>query len=338
MTLTVLSTMKVRSIMNKKRLFDILSYRRGHNSKGESAFIKKYLSNFDTLKNDKGEVLAYVYDNHNDTKSHKIMWSCHIDTMHKKDPQKIKQEVFLDTFDTAFVGDKSDCLGADNGAGVALLLDMIDANVEGVYVFHRGEEMGCWGSSQIVELFPDFIKTFTHSIAFDRRAETSVITHQSGRKGVSDTFTAQMCDLLSLGYIPDPTGAFTDTYQYFDYVSECTNISIGYHSEHSSTETLNVSHVEKLSDRLCSIDWTDIDLIHDRTPEPEPFYGRSYYGSYYDVPMFDDLLNYDTRALTAWVKNAEVSDIVTVIQNLTDELAYSYETDLLPLNHSRAFT
>jgi hypothetical protein len=330
--------MKVRQKMNKKRLLDILTYRRGHNSKGESAFIKKYMSNFDTLKNDKGEVLAYVYDNHNDTKGHKVMWSSHIDTMHKKDPHKIKQQVFLDTFDTAFVGDESDCLGADNGAGVALMLDMIDADIEGVYVFHRGEEIGLWGSSQIVETHLDFIKSFTHSIAFDRRAETSVITHQSGRQGISESFTAQLCDLLSLGYIADPTGAYTDTYQYFDYVSECTNVSIGYMAEHSKSETLNVSHVEKLSDRLCSIDWTAIDLIHERVAEPEPFYNRSYYGSYYDVPMIDELMSYDTRALTAWVKNAEVSDIVSLIQNLTDEVAYSYESDLLPHLHSRAYT
>ena len=50
--------------------------------------------------------------------------------MHNSTPELITQEVFLDTFGTAFVDQASDCLGADDGAGVFLMLEMIDANVE----------------------------------------------------------------------------------------------------------------------------------------------------------------------------------------------------------------
>ena len=81
--------------------------------------------------------------------------------MHNSTPELITQEVFLDTFGTAFVDHASDCLGADDGAGVFLMLEMIDANVEGTYIFHRGEERGGWGSSQIAELHADYIKQFT---------------------------------------------------------------------------------------------------------------------------------------------------------------------------------
>jgi hypothetical protein len=125
-----------------------MTYRREHDSKGEKAFIKKYLKGFNPIKSKTGEILAYSYEVKKKSKNN-ILWSCHIDTMHKNQPDIIKQEVYLDQFDIAFVDEKSDCLGADNGAGVFLMLEMIEARIAGTYIFHRGEEKGCWGSSQI---------------------------------------------------------------------------------------------------------------------------------------------------------------------------------------------
>jgi hypothetical protein len=127
------------------RLLNILTYRRQHESEGEREFIETYFKDFKTLTNEDGETLAYIYDNHNKKAKTNILWSAHIDTMHNSTPELITQEVFLDTFGTAFVDQASDCLGADDGAGVFLMLEMIDANVEGTYIFHRGEERGGWG-------------------------------------------------------------------------------------------------------------------------------------------------------------------------------------------------
>ena len=47
------------------RLLSILTYRRGHESEGERAFIEAHFKNFETLTNETGEVLAYIYKNHN---------------------------------------------------------------------------------------------------------------------------------------------------------------------------------------------------------------------------------------------------------------------------------
>jgi hypothetical protein len=88
-----------------------MTYRREHDSKGEKAFIKKYLKSFNPIMNKTGEIIAYSFEVKKKSKN-KILWSCHIDTMHRSDPNTIKQNVYVDQFDVAFVDDKDDCLDA----------------------------------------------------------------------------------------------------------------------------------------------------------------------------------------------------------------------------------
>jgi hypothetical protein len=76
------------------RLLNILTYRRQHESEGEREFSEIYFKDFKTLKNEEGETLAYIYDNHNKKAKTNILWSAHIDTMHNKTPELITQEVF----------------------------------------------------------------------------------------------------------------------------------------------------------------------------------------------------------------------------------------------------
>lgn len=307
------------------RLLSILTYRRQHESKGEQAFINKYFKNFKTLTNKDGEILAYLYENHNKKTKTNILWSCHIDTMHHKNPDEITQEVFLDAFGTAFVDQSSDCLGADDGAGVFLLLEMIDANVEGTYIFHRGEERGCWGSSQIAELHADYIKKFTHAVAFDRRGNTSIITHQRGGRCASDEIGKALIKLFGKGFELDPTGVYTDTAEYTHLIGECLNISIGYNNEHTNTETLDTNHVLNLREIILAYDWTRQTLPKVRKPEPRPTY--SFYGSHKhamndDLPSYDDLLYMDYRTLLKWISKAKPDEIAGVMYDMIDQIQY----------------
>ena len=307
------------------RLLSILTYRRQHDSDGEREFINKYFKGFKTLTNDDGEILAYVYDNHNKKAKTNILWSAHIDTMHHKNPDEITQEVFIDTFGTAFVDQASDCLGADDGAGVFLLLEMIDANVEGTYIFHRGEERGCWGSSQVAELHADYIKQFTHAIAFDRRGTTSIITHQRSDRCASDEVGKALIKLFGKGFELDPTGVYTDTAEYTHLVGECLNISIGYQSEHTSAETLDTNHVLNLRDIIIAYDWARQSLPSVRKPEPRRTY--SFYGAH-NRTMIDDLLRYedimymDYKSLLKWIKSAKPDEIAGTIYDLIDQVQY----------------
>lgn len=307
------------------RLLNILTYRRQHESEGEREFIETYFKDFKTLKNEQGEVLAYLYENHNKKAKTNILWSAHIDTMHHATPELITQEVFIDTFGTAFVDQASDCLGADDGAGVFLMLEMINANVEGTYIFHRGEERGGWGSSQVAELHADYIKQFTHAIAFDRRGNTSIITHQRGGRCASDDIGSALIKLFGKDFQLDTTGIYTDTAEYAHLVPECLNISIGYNSEHTSNETLDTNHVLKMRDIILAYDWTRQSLPVVRKPEPRQTY--SFYGSRSraindDLLSYDDLMYMDYKSLLKWIKNAKPDEIAGTIYDLIDQVQY----------------
>jgi hypothetical protein len=307
------------------RLLSILTYRRQHDSEGERDFINTYFKDFKTLTNEDGEVLAYLYENHNRKAKTNILWSAHIDTMHNRTPELITQEVFMDAFGTAFVDQASDCLGADDGAGVFLMLEMIDANVEGTYIFHRGEERGGWGSSQVAELHADYIKQFTHAVAFDRRGTTSIITHQRGERCASDELGHALIKLFGKDFQLDTTGVYTDTAEYSHLVPECLNISIGYQSEHTSNETLDTNHVLRMRDTILAYDWTRQALPVVRKPEPRRSY--SFYGTH-NRAMNDDLLRYedimymDYKSLLKWIKSAKPDEIAGTIYDLIDQVQY----------------
>lgn len=296
-----------------------MTYRREHDSKGEKAFIKKYLKGFKEIKNKAGEIIAYSYEIKPKNKN-RVLWSCHIDTMHKKDPNTIKQNVYVDSFNVAFVDDTSDCLGADNGAGVFLLLEMIDARIAGTYIFHRGEEWGCWGSSQIASDHEDYLKGFTHAIAFDRKSTASIITHQSGSRACSDKLGNQLASLFGMNYQLDNTGVYTDTAEYTHLIPECVNVSIGYANEHSNKETLDIDHVIALRDKIISIEWDKITLKIDRKPEPK-YNRRGYYDYSYGL-MYDDLLYMNNDQINKWVKTASPQEITYLIQDLVSQVSY----------------
>ena len=326
----------------RHNLLKILSIRRQHGSKGEAYFIETYLSGGDVqqLKNDTGEVIAYYIDNRKENSTaNKILWSCHIDTMHNTNPDQLTQEVYCDDFGTAFVDSTSDCLGADDGAGAFLLLEMVRrANIGGVYIFHRGEERGCWGSKQVAIHHADFLKQFNHAIAFDRRGTTSVITHQMGERASSDKCSNAIASLLGMGYVLDDTGLYTDTAQYMGQISECLNISIGYQSEHSHTETLDTDHVLKLRDKILAIKWNEITLPHERDCTKTEFKeGYNTYGAYdyYGMgtsPIIDELYSKDYRGLLQWVKTAHPEDIADAMSELLDVYAYNMDAEFNAYN------
>ncbi len=318
-------------------LLDILGMRREHNSVGEMEFIGKYLTPLNpTLKFDAdGEVLAYVVDNSKGKST--IMWSCHIDTMHRNntiEPERLTQEVWLDEQGIAFVTDKEDCLGADDGAGIWLMLEMIKADAAGTYVFHRGEEKGCWGSGQLAKSHTAWLETFTHAIAFDRKGTKSIITHQSGSRACSDALGNKLIELLGMEHALDTTGVYTDTAEYVDFIPECVNISSGYYSEHSHRETLDTNYILSMRDAMCAVDWltADLPVVRDPAVQESPFgmYG-SRWDSYYDesatvlipdtIPHSAELIDCMPHTIKAWVRKSSTDSITYLIEDLVAEIA-----------------
>jgi hypothetical protein len=195
--------------------------------------------------------------------SNRTLFVAHVDTVHRKEgPNKIKQT------STHWYADGA-ALGADDGAGVAMLMHLMYAGVPAYYIFTQGEECGGIGATYLAKHWGDGLAEFDRAIAFDRRGIDSVITHQGRGRCCSDAFADALSSALNedmtLMYLPDSTGVYTDTAEFIEVIPECTNISVGYYSEHSENEKLDIIHFQALADRVALIDWDS--LPTDRDPK-----------------------------------------------------------------------
>lgn len=241
-------------------LMDMLTYKRPAGSKTERRFIREFIHPLGVDTDAMGNLYKRIG-------RAPVVWSCHTDTVHRDGgTQAISvaagRVVLAKT-------SQSNCLGADDTAGVWLLTEMIKANRPGLYIFHRAEEIGGVGSSHIASKTPNLLTGMDCAIALDRRGTTDIITHQAGGRCCSDAFAGALARALGTGYAPDSGGLFTDTANYTGLIGECTNVSVGYYSEHSAREALDIEHVLKLRQALLAIDTESLPI--ERTPgEPDP--------------------------------------------------------------------
>lgn len=191
--------------------------------------------------------------------------------------------------------DGKSILGADDKAGVTVMLYMIEQNVPGLYYFFLGEEVGCVGSKKLAtKLKTEKIEGINKVVSFDRRGTTSVITYQSSQRCASDEFGEALAKELNqadetFGYKLDPTGVLTDSVQFIKIYPECTNISVGYQSEHTFSESQDIEHLDKLAKACCKVDWNSLPVKRDPSTTEYRSYGGygGYYGSAYGYDDWD---------------------------------------------------
>ena len=203
-----------------------------------------------------------------------VMFTSHLDTatsaltqvVHKFDGKIIKT-------------DGKSILGADDKAGVVIMLNMIENNIPGLYYFFLGEEVGCIGSRKVAtKQKTEKIEGINKVISFDRRGTDSVITFQSSQRCCSETFGEALSKQLNLAdetfsYKNDPTGILTDSVQFIGIYSECTNISVGYKSEHTFSEQQDIDHLTKLAEACLKVDWNSLPVERDFTKTEYKSYG-----------------------------------------------------------------
>lgn len=233
---------------------DILPRCRNHNSLEEQDFADWL---FTQLPDDSyADAFGNIHYINGPTKT---MFSAHIDTMHTN-TGNAKQKLLYDSAkDHLFCEVGGECLGADDGTGVWIMLQMIKAEIKGHYIFHRAEERGGQGSSWIASKKKALIKSYDRAIAFDRKDKTDIITHQ-GTRTASDKFADALAKQLneldnSFKFEKSDGGTFTDTKTYAKIIPECTNISVGYKHQHGPNEYQEVGFLVKLMDALLKIDW-----------------------------------------------------------------------------------
>jgi hypothetical protein len=189
--------------------------------------------------------------------------------------------------------DGKSILGADDKSGVVILLYMIEHGVQGLYQFFLGEEVGCIGSKALVKWIEknpndNRYKNINKVISFDRKDVDSVITYQMSERCCSDEFADDLISKLkvnSLTFRKDTGGVLTDSVHFTDLYAECTNLSVGYWSQHTVNERQDIEFLEKLCDAAVKINWDKL-TIKRKPGETERLY-KNYSSSYNNYNNYD---------------------------------------------------
>lgn len=239
---------------------EMLSYMRPEGSKTQRKFCNRYLRPIFGNPDKHGNYTLIVGD------KPRIAFMSHHDTVHNvsgRSNVKLKNGFYT--------VEGANCLGADCTTGVYIMLKMIDAQVPGVYVVHAGEEIGCVGSRAIVKDEPDWFDHVDIAISFDRKGYSSVITHQMGVRTCSDAFADSLVNLLGENFDKDQGGVYTDSNEYTSHIAECTNVSVGYFSQHSKAESQDKVFLDMLIETLIEADWNAL-VVERKTTDYESLF------------------------------------------------------------------
>lgn len=316
-------------IINTRTLMGMLKSVRPAGGTGEKVYIDKMLSSirrmgYTPIIDGAGNIIVNNLPTDNTTSS--VMFASHTDSVHRVDSPDGTQQLAFKSDDRTIVGLASqnkqqlgftpNCLGADCATGNYIMLRLLQANAKGLYVFFREEESGGVGSEYFRqdksnEKYWDIL---THCVSFDRKGYTSIITEQWGGQCASDEFALDFAEAIAQAdtnkrldtFVADPTGSFTDSANFTDVISECTNLSVGYFNQHTANETQDLQFAEDLCDALCRIDWTTLNsyrdpketIVYSRAMAKSsgytwfghayPFGTQSDYSAYYDDYYTDD--------------------------------------------------
>lgn len=250
-------------------------------------------------------------------------------------------------------------LGADDKAGMLVLLYMIEAGIEGTYYFFPDEESGAASSRNIADGLQNY--AYNHAVAFDRKGYSDVITTQKGNRCCSDEFANALILRLKRYdlYMTQARGTFTDTANFVYTVPECTNISVGYFNQHGSTETQDLDFLARIIDFACDpISWEELPAVRELTEKPKPVtqyaqwdgqgFANMRYGSYDDYlrnqylpegQLYATPIVAEKKALqksTSKLKKAIAGYNEYIIYEGTPEALYMHK--MFPANSSSAST
>jgi len=278
--------------MAVRDLLNILSWQRGAGTKSEASFVYQHIATIPGIKVDEyGNYHLQIGDDP------VILWSSHTDTVTKNEGRQNVKWIAKDMLGL-HNGKPGQCLGADDGAGLWLMMELIAAGKEGYYVFHRDEEIGGMGSSWLSKNAHYFPPTIRAAIAMDRAGTRDVITHQYMSRCCSNEFALSLAAQLDGDFQPDDTGVFTDTANYTDLIGECTNLSVGYEHNHGPREILDVAHLKRLRQSLIDLDVSKLEFKREPgEQDPNDYYshyaGNNYAHAYGGGHGFPDSFPFD---------------------------------------------
>ena len=293
-------------------LCKILKMKRPHGSATEQAFCNQYLEPIAGATKDGFGNYHVIVPHKTQSNGKLVLFSAHTDTVHANGGEQtvlideVNGEAFIDSRGKKGKDGFGECLGADDGTGCWLLLNMIANGVPGYYIFHRAEECGGQGSKYIRDNWQKVMgkREFDIAIAFDRKGTDEIITHQKGRRCASDTAAAQIAEMFQkrgmLMRLSD-RGSFTDTANYEHLIPECFNLAVGYDKQHGPNETQDLNFAEMMLDACLALDWNAL-KAHRDPKVYEPSYPQDGWGNQLPVsppkkkkkavvkkPLYEDL-------------------------------------------------
>ena len=300
-------------------LIEMLRYKRPQGTQTQDEFCERFLEPHFGLPDRHGNYILSIGE------VPSICFTSHHDTVHRT--EGLQQLVV--TSNVVSVADPtiSSCLGADCTTGIWLMLGMIEQRIEGVYVVHAAEELGCVGSLGLVKDNPYWLSGIDAVISFDRYGDTSVITHQMGARTASSEFATSFADAVDLPQlIADPNGSYTDSNEYAKVVAECTNISVGYYGQHGVNETQDLEFADLLMYKLCEADWSKLVIARDPSLyesqyEDDTWWSKNWSRLYDDVASPDECDDYDRESIISLIENntCAVADML-IKMGMTPEL------------------
>lgn len=191
-----------------------------------------------------------------------LLFTSHLDTAsYESHPTRVKRK----QLGSGLVGtDGTTILGADDKAGVAVMLHMIRAKVPGHYMFYVGEERGMKGSLAHIKKLSQEGYPYSQVVSFDRGGDNSIITHQLAEPCASPEYVAALRTELSkhrLVYRGDDTGTYTDSYSHIGRAVEATNLSVGYYRQHTVSEVQDLGFLGVLAEAATKIPWGELPLV-----------------------------------------------------------------------------
>lgn len=159
-----------------------------------------------------------------------VMLVAHLDTVHRTTPQTI----LFDSNQRLMWSPQG--IGGDDRCGIYSILSIVKKGLRPYVLFTTGEEVGGVGAIAFTKKYPELPTKLKYLIELDRRGKEDCVFYDCG----NEDFIKYV---ESFGF-KEADGSFSDISilsPQYDVAS--VNLSIGYYSEHSYLETINVGHM-----------------------------------------------------------------------------------------------
>lgn len=159
-----------------------------------------------------------------------IMLVAHLDTVHQQTPKTI----LFDSRQKLMWSPEG--IGGDDRCGIYSILTIIKKGLRPYVLFTTGEEVGAVGASMFTYKHPKLTEQVKYLIELDRRGKNDCVFYDCGNK--------EFMEYVKTFGFTEASGSFSDISvlsPQYDVAS--VNLSIGYYSEHSKIEMINVGHM-----------------------------------------------------------------------------------------------